>query len=346
MYKTILKLNIITPLFMSGAAQNAAEFRTASIKGALRYWWRAAMAEDDIKKLENKEASIFGGTTATAGKSKIMLNIKGMQLGYPEEFKGVNGKYGLKYLLYSVIIGAHRKAFVKGNVTISIRSRDIEPLKQAVSAFWLAVNLGGFGTRSRRGAGSLQVQEVNGESFGLDFRTDSIQNIQGLERWLKGNIAIAKENIGNSNKGTKKYRNLNGAIIKIVENNNWENLLDAIGNSYKQYRSKNNMGDIMDKGNFGMPVIFRKKPYKLYPVVNNEKKEHQRLGSPLYIKVIKSHNTCYGLLIVLGGDVIYNGKIGKFPKLKSEKIQITTKSENKEIIIGFLDSLHGTYIRI
>lgn len=37
------KLQVITPLFLSGAQQKEAELRPPSIRGALRFWFRAMM---------------------------------------------------------------------------------------------------------------------------------------------------------------------------------------------------------------------------------------------------------------------------------------------------------------
>ena len=42
---------VVTPMFMSGADQSQAELRTASIKGALRFWWRA-LAWERLKKFK------------------------------------------------------------------------------------------------------------------------------------------------------------------------------------------------------------------------------------------------------------------------------------------------------
>ena len=35
------EVEIVTPLFLGGADPNKAELRAPSIKGALRFWWRA-----------------------------------------------------------------------------------------------------------------------------------------------------------------------------------------------------------------------------------------------------------------------------------------------------------------
>ena len=44
-----------------GGANEQAEIRAQSIKGLIRYWWRALKAENDITKLREEETKIFGG---------------------------------------------------------------------------------------------------------------------------------------------------------------------------------------------------------------------------------------------------------------------------------------------
>jgi len=70
---------IVTPMFLSGADQTKAELRAASIKGALRFWWRAlqwgefAAKQDPIGELQKAEAELFG--SANGGQSKVLIRI-------------------------------------------------------------------------------------------------------------------------------------------------------------------------------------------------------------------------------------------------------------------------------
>ena len=43
MKRLTFKLQVVTPLFLSGANQQVAELRPPSIRGALRFWFRAMM---------------------------------------------------------------------------------------------------------------------------------------------------------------------------------------------------------------------------------------------------------------------------------------------------------------
>lgn len=65
--KITFEVETITPMFLSGADQSKAELRAASIKGLLRFWWRALQAESDINKLRERESQIFGSSDEERG---------------------------------------------------------------------------------------------------------------------------------------------------------------------------------------------------------------------------------------------------------------------------------------
>jgi CRISPR type III-B/RAMP module RAMP protein Cmr1 len=62
-----LEMQVLTPLFLAGAeARGAPEWRVPSLRGALRYWLRAALAgvlgDRDLDALQRAEAQVFGST--------------------------------------------------------------------------------------------------------------------------------------------------------------------------------------------------------------------------------------------------------------------------------------------
>ena len=73
-----LTYEVLTPLFM-GDANHAAELRSPSFKGLLRFWYRAVDPEfaksDGIKKNIAQESALFGGSGSKAGQSSFLLRI-------------------------------------------------------------------------------------------------------------------------------------------------------------------------------------------------------------------------------------------------------------------------------
>ena len=61
---------VITPMFMAGADGTTPELRAPSIKGALRFWWRAMNGHLTLEAMRKAEGEIFGDTTQ---RSSIIL---------------------------------------------------------------------------------------------------------------------------------------------------------------------------------------------------------------------------------------------------------------------------------
>lgn len=149
-----LTVKVITPLFMGGANQQA-ELRSQSIKGIIRYWWRALKATNDIKKLMEEEAKIFGGyikknkeLEAISSNIKLFVKIINFTLGVnikndfdlkwsfnKAEKKLYGDNYGIGYLFYSVLNRQYYKPETK--FEIRIYSRNEEYLKQTLAALAL-----------------------------------------------------------------------------------------------------------------------------------------------------------------------------------------------------------------
>jgi CRISPR-associated protein Cmr1 len=66
---------IITPMFISGADGHTPELRPPSIKGMLRFWWRALNGHLGLIDLKKNEAIKFGSSDEKIGKSKIIIRV-------------------------------------------------------------------------------------------------------------------------------------------------------------------------------------------------------------------------------------------------------------------------------
>lgn len=63
-------LEFITPAFLSGADQSRAELRAPSVRGALRWWFRA------LGGTREEEAEVFGGVHGGAKRSKVIIRVE------------------------------------------------------------------------------------------------------------------------------------------------------------------------------------------------------------------------------------------------------------------------------
>ncbi|MDY6862207.1 MAG: type III-B CRISPR module RAMP protein Cmr1, partial [Thermodesulfobacteriota bacterium] len=305
------ELETITPLFMAGANGQTSELRPSSFKGMMRFWWRAMRAEDDIqKKLLEDEAKIFGGTGKGQGKSKIMIRIEQKNFKEGKDIKkyaDVQSHPGVGYLLYSTLMQKREYFEHSSKLRIEISSPEIGSLHQAEAAFWLSVNFGGFGTRSRRGGGNFAVNDCHGlddeHTKCLKKRYIPKDNIQAF---LTEGYKEAKKTIIQNK--TSKYSNLSGASIFIGQGyENWQKALDSVGVSLMTYRAKkkpdydiftdyltgSTNNNEFERVKFGLPLggrfnnnpVVKGRSFNITPKVGNDS---TRRASPLILKIIRN----------------------------------------------------------
>jgi len=150
---SVLCLETITPLFLTGAdPRGEPELRATSIRGALRFWLRALLGgvigDKDLDALRKAESAVFGSTDT--GASPVVVRVAG----------------NVKHASYRPLLHNPQKTFtfsgIKPGETFSLEVvprrpyESVSPIVILTTALWLL--LGGVGKRSRRGFGTLQLQ--------------------------------------------------------------------------------------------------------------------------------------------------------------------------------------------
>ena len=346
MKKAIFRCEIITPMFMLGADQRSVELRPSEFKGMMRFWRRTVKAEKDKDQLRKEEAKIFGGTGENEGKSKVSIRIN-KHFPPPDKIgnniqEEIRNEDGLKYLLYSTFaLKAKGKRIVRKYIKpgyefeIVLSSHDEKALRQAIASLWLATYLGGFGTRSRRGAGCVHVLDVEqGKEFleGLSFVPD-VKDSASFLNWLKENTEKAAKIISENRKTDfiSTYPNIYFSRIKISENgfNSWINALNDLGRFYLDFRYAHK-NSAPEHGVFGLPVMHRSRDAVTGKIGGEGINRH---ASPLIFKVIKSNNKYYWLMLRLIGEFLPEGGVLVFGK--------KTEQPSYEIIDEFWNSVSG-----
>ena len=342
-----LKCRVITPMFMAGADRRGVELRPSEFKGMMRFWWRAIKAEDNIEDLRKKEAEIFGGTGEREGKSKITIKVypqpkdndigKNLKNDFQLEwrFDGrtnslIGRDAGIGYLLYSTVLSGKEREYIKPNFQffIEISSYDENSFKNALASLWASIYLGGFGTRARRGAGNIIVEEVEGDSKELDFIPKG-ENASKIFEWLKSNLDKCFSIIKCNNNFCTKYTNLSFSRI-IISNeifSDWKLVLNDIGKIYAEFR-KNHKREIFDIAAFGLPITH---------------KISGRRASPLLIKIISFKEKFYWIVLRLSGEFLQEGDVlvfkGKTQKPDYKLIdefwnKLKENNKNKEFVLS------------
>jgi len=170
------KFTVNTPLFMSGADQTKAELRTPSIKGVIRFWWRALHYAEDktLSALKKREEELFGSTRKQSS-VRFALEYRSKQLNIDNPRSNpsptwLNGKKRCVYLGYGVITVQEKleRPCIKHDQSFTLRivaRNEIDPsIMNAVKLFGL---IGGAGAKSRKGYGSVTLVEMqrNGEAI-------------------------------------------------------------------------------------------------------------------------------------------------------------------------------------
>jgi len=167
MDKLTFECETITPMFLAGADGKTPELRSPSIKGTMRFWWRAINAHLSLDDLRKKESEIFGGSGDNEGRSKVVIKID-KTLNYD----GYKSK-PVPHKTFSLSAFKEKEMFKLSMHLNKVDDFSIEKLK---SLFILTSILGGFGKRSRRGFGSIKIKKIDNQDFSFDYSLESILN--------------------------------------------------------------------------------------------------------------------------------------------------------------------------
>ncbi len=165
MDKVSFELEVITPLFLGGADGKTPELRPPSIRGAMRFWFRAMMGGligNDLDQLSKLETLIFGGTKGEiAQASSVIVKCYSSNLecsGYRPLPHSSTKKFPFQ--------GFNPNQHLNVEILLRTYPQDKRPpayidrLTIAKEAFELSCMLGGIGKRSRRGFGSLHPKDL------------------------------------------------------------------------------------------------------------------------------------------------------------------------------------------
>ncbi|WP_045826769.1 type III-B CRISPR module RAMP protein Cmr1 [Teredinibacter turnerae] len=216
-------IQVVTPMFGGGVEARVLDpsqlIRGTSIRGHLRFWWRATRGAkfDNLASLREREAAIWGDTDTP---SRVQLQVRLLSndkpksvLEYIEELKNQNRKQkrdrtepfstNTDALLYIAFPFTDKQGkadsrraellpFAEFQLALSF-SPPVQPgseenslRKEVEAALWAWVNFGGLGARTRRGCGSLSCAVFSPQSpeipQWLEEKLNSYGILMGQER--------------------------------------------------------------------------------------------------------------------------------------------------------------------
>lgn len=239
---------IVTPMFIGGANQTPDDgIRPPSVKGALRFWWRAlnwgrmrAAANCDevaLALLHQEESTLFGNAvdedkSRPSGQARFLLQVsEETRNGIPN-----NANDGHKYMLGQGLMKPNgqyqRQALSSGEFTVRLRlhqSTDEQKRRQVLQALLAWGLLGGLGSRSRRGVGSVAIESVIGAESPPPIPQSIDQYGESL-KWLGLPTSCAlppysafseHSRMDNSVSGTDAWALLNGVGLEMMRYRGW-----------------------------------------------------------------------------------------------------------------------------
>ncbi|MEM1055740.1 MAG: type III-B CRISPR module RAMP protein Cmr1 [Bacteroidota bacterium] len=307
---------VLTPMFLSGVDQETCELRAASLRGAMRYWYRALLGGRglSLREVKGAEARVFGEAARDGGVGSSAVSVRVHAPHLTDHIRPANtlpdwdhktdaehprGKLspnsGTGYLWFSVALGSNFRSYVQpeARFQVVLTSRSEVALREALRAFWLVVHLGGIGTRSRRAAGSIWVrgvlfskhlsEEFRGPAFIETFDVKTVG--RELERMLAEERGTSTPPFDTLKPG----RSLIGT--RSLPTDSWKKAVQSTGEHLKSFWSTQRAGtrrpSDSDRAGFGLPVTLgsksRQRELKLdvSPLDPTD-----RRASPLHISIV------------------------------------------------------------
>lgn len=297
-------------MFLAGADQGKAELRAASIKGLMRFWWRALQAESDIEKLRNRESQIFGSSDEGVGGSTFAIRISNTTQIQPSSTRLPNNNQIhavtfrsqrqnrnitiniLEYLAYGPFNPQERRlrpyipANAKFDLILSYENNHIDEVLKAICAFSL---FGGIGSRSRNGFGSICI--ANLKEVVKDF--SSVNNFYD-SKFIK--LIFIHDG------GVLSYPSFTQETKCFKTNqlyNSWDIALAEVGKLYRRIRVGE---EILNNAVFESKHQYNKRQYLGAPLDPYRENFHSLLdrhAKPYFMKIAKEGDKYRGYILYL-----------------------------------------------
>jgi len=302
-------VEIITPLFLGGADQTGAELRAPSLKGMMRFWWRALYGRDDIAQMKKDEAEIFGDTNR---KSDVVISLVNTGNLKPEVGNIAKGKIFsvtskgktfflsiIEYLAYglksNVFTRAHFEPRQSHSFILKIEcSSDYE--EQVLTILKLLHSFGGLGAKSRNGFGSLSIHNLSDKNPEEEFQTVK----SGSRKKFTSFSLYAK-------------------LFLFKEQRSWDAALSDAGLAYKNARN-----ELEGKHSFDRRQLIAK-PI----IVKHEVDIQARHAKPYFLHVHKMENGRFrGQILFLPYQYHKDGQLQKYDKACKDMNNTIRQADN------------------
>lgn len=341
----IREYELITPLFGGGTETQKADLvtviRVPSIRGQLRFWWRAIRGGQfggSLQKMKEAEDEIFGAASVgdKSSTSQVQIDLRVTSSG--QNLTSVTDR-GRQVPIYEISSPYGYAAFplreknlgVVGGVSFSLLlSYPAQIRVEVEAALWAWEMFGGIGGRTRRGFGALQLKS---------YKPDASKIRKDIEEGLK------KHSAGNAFPRNVPHLDTGSSSLKITAVHSsvdeaWKYLLRELknfrqhrrpvdpetkrpGRSYwpepdeirsltgrhtSSHKARLSTVSKFPRAVFGLPIIFQFNPHDVgagdpkATTLEGKDNNQKRMASPVILRPLASANSqAVGLAIVLSG---------------------------------------------
>jgi CRISPR-associated protein Cmr1 len=319
-------IELITPMYGGGtvAGVNDPEFpiRPSSVRGQLRFWWRATRGAkfESAAELFKEEEKIWGSTEKPGG---TVVRVIVPEWKQSRDYIGPkDNNYGFQrfgpegYVLFPASADTSRHNLVKeGLVFKAVISFEGAFEADILCAVWAWTNFGGIGGRTRRGCGALFCKELSPEKavhnsvvgwwkhkmddYGLQLDAERawptlFQILTGstqadsLKAWQK-----SIDPMKNFRQGVGTGRSKGSRDPKRPGRSFWpepDTLRRAFGRYNSEHKPDSAMPDGFPRAAFGLPIIFHFAASRGDPESELYPNESMRMSSPLILRPLKAQD--------------------------------------------------------
>lgn len=261
----IRKYKLITPLFGGGVSPRENDssklVRETSIRGQLRFWWRAIRGSGNLAEMKNREDAIFGSANEKVGQSKISIVVENIKADKPQDLFDYSNKTKseeielkkLAYVAFPLQPEKGKNFYVTPNVSFEMKltyqkegiylnennEKITFPIQPEIEAtLWAWETFGGIGGRTRRGFGAIQLTHV-------DEKLEKLTDVSTVNKMISDKLDNSLFNVDvKTNFDFPVLGNGSSCRLKSFSNADtaWKYGIERL-QSFRQYRLK----DIKDR---------------------------------------------------------------------------------------------------
>ena len=312
------EIELITPMFGGGAKAKTPDadqpFRATSIRGQLQFWWRATTGAScqDVKELKAEQSEVWGSTEKA---SSVQVEVVSQTFSPAQEYQGRDQFFDKQpapaYVLFPFQQEKENPAgsFIPAGAkfALKIRVEKLELWDQIETALKFWINLGGLGSRTRRGLGALYCKDLsfdNTKAFGQFLAKHGSKERTNQEWPIAGQKGLVLEGsnppISSWNKVVEVYRHFRQGVefarnVGSQANHPGrsrypepETIRKITDQRDRNHQRMDHIPDAFPRAELGLPIVVHFKGYgeppdtEVCPVVGG--KIMERMASPLILK--------------------------------------------------------------